>query len=164
MQSDHDALPKEEKITISRRNLLEALGTGIIATGVIGCTSREDATLAYDDELTPELYHSSVKALASAIRTGEVSSVEVVQAFLDRIETVNEMINAVVILAGDEALDAAREADAQLSRGELTGPLHGVPMTIKDSIDTAGVVTTYGTKGRSTFCLLYTSDAADERG
>jgi amidase len=151
MQSDNNAVPKEEKNTISRRNVLEALGTGIVAAGVIGCTSREDATLTYDDELTPELYHSSVRALASAIRTREVSSVEVVQAFLDRIETVNAKINAVVVLAGDEALDAAKEADAQLSRGEMTGPLHGVPMTIKDSIDTAGVVTTYGTKGRSTF-------------
>jgi Asp-tRNA(Asn)/Glu-tRNA(Gln) amidotransferase A subunit family amidase len=137
MQSDNNAVPKEEKNTISRRNVLEALGTGIVAAGVIGCTSREDATLTYDDELTPELYHSSVRAL--------------VQAFLDRIETVNAKINAVVVLAGDEALDAAKEADAQLSRGEMTGPLHGVPMTIKDSIDTAGVVTTYGTKGRSTF-------------
>ncbi len=76
---------------------------------------------------------------------------EVVRAFLDRIEAVNGTINAVVLLTGDEALDAAREADARLSRGELTGPLHGVPMTIKDSLDTAGIVTTYGTTGRSTF-------------
>jgi Asp-tRNA(Asn)/Glu-tRNA(Gln) amidotransferase A subunit family amidase len=53
-----------------------------------------------------------------------VSSVEVVQAFLDRIEAVNAKLNAVVVLAGDEALDAAREADAQLSRGELTGLNH----------------------------------------
>jgi amidase len=127
------------------------LGAGIIAPGVIGCTSRESASFAYDGDLTPELYHSSVRALASAIRSRDVSSVEVVQAFLDRIEAVNAKLNAVVVLAGDEALDAARQADAQLARGEVTGPLHGVPMTIKDSIDTAGIVTTYGSKGRSTF-------------
>jgi amidase len=151
MRSDNNAVPKEEKYTISRRNVLKALGAGIIASGVVGRTSRTHATLAYDDELTPELYHSSVRALASAIRSKDVSSVEVVQAFLDRIQTVNAKINAVVALAGDEALDAAREADARLSRGEVTGPLHGVPMTIKDSIDTAGIVTTYGTKGRSKF-------------
>jgi amidase len=151
MQFDDDAVPNEEEITISRRHVLKALGTGIFATGVIGCSRRGHATAAHEDELTPELYRSSVRALASAIRSGDVSSVEVVQAFLDRIETVNEKINAVVVLAGDEALDAARKADAQLSRGEVTGPLHGVPMTIKDSIDTAGIVTTYGTKGRSRF-------------
>jgi amidase len=151
MQFDDNAVPAEKKNTISRRNVLKALGTGIIASGFIGCTSREQATMAYDDELTPELYYSSVSALASAIRSGQVSSVEVVRAFLDRIETVNPQISAVVFLAGDEALDAARAADAQLSRGEVTGPLHGVPMTIKDSIDTAGIVTTYGTEGRARF-------------
>jgi amidase len=151
MQPDNNAVSGEEKKTISRRSLLEALGAGLIASGVIGCTSRESATVAFDGKLTPELYNSSVRALASAIRSKEVSSVEVVQAFLERIETVNSKINAVVVLVGDEAMDAAREADAQLSRGSVAGPLHGVPMTIKDSIDTAGVVTTYGTKGKSTF-------------
>jgi amidase len=151
MQPDDNAVPKDETSTISRRSLLEALGAGIIASGVIGYASREDPSLAYEDELSADLYHSSVRALASAIRSGDVSSVEVVQAFLDRIESVNSKINAVVVLAGDEALDAAREADAQLSRGEVTGPLHGVPMTIKDSIDTAGIVTTHGTKGRRSF-------------
>jgi hypothetical protein len=102
MQFDNNAVPKEKTNTISRRNVLEALGSGIIASGIIGCTNREDATLAYDDELTPELYYSSVRTLASAIRSRDVSSVEVVQAFLDRIETVNAEINAVVVLAGDE--------------------------------------------------------------
>jgi hypothetical protein len=92
MQLDNNAVPKEEKNTISRRDVLKALGTGIIASGVIGRTSRAYAALAYDDELTPELYHSSVRALASAIRSRDVSSVEVVQAFLDRIETVNAKI------------------------------------------------------------------------
>ncbi|MBT8072029.1 MAG: amidase [Gammaproteobacteria bacterium] len=151
MQSENNAMPKEKKNTISRRKLLGVLGTGIIAPGVIGCTSREDSAVVYGDELTPELYHSSVRALAAAVRSRDVSSVEVVQAFLDRIDAVNTKINAVVALSGEEALDAANKADAQLSRGEVTGPLHGVPMTIKDSIDTAGTLTTYGTKGRSTF-------------
>jgi amidase len=151
MQLDKNAVPKEEKHTISRRNVLEALGAGLITSGIVACTRHEDATQPFDYELSPELYYSSVRALASAIRSREVSSVEVVQAFLDRIETVNPKINAIVALAGDEALDAARAADAQLSRGELTGPLHGVPMTIKDSIDTAGIVTTYGTTGRTKF-------------
>ena len=85
MQSDKNAAPKQDKNTISRRQLLEALGTGIIATGLIGCAGRESATLAFADELAPELYQSSVRALAAAIRSREVSSVEVVQAFLDRI-------------------------------------------------------------------------------
>ena len=58
----------------------------------------------------------------------------------------NPLINAVVRLA-DDALDVARAADAARERGASLGPLHGVPFTIKDSLDTAGVVTTAGTVG-----------------
>jgi amidase len=69
-----------------------------------------------------------------------------VAACLDRIAAVNPRINAVVAFA-DDALDLARAADAALARGDDVGPLHGVPMTIKDSLDTAGLVTTAGTIG-----------------
>jgi amidase len=72
--------------------------------------------------------------------------VEVVEACLARIAEVNPRINAVVRLA-DDALDRARAADAARVRGDAIGPLHGVPFTIKDSLDTAGVVTTAGTIG-----------------
>jgi amidase len=69
-----------------------------------------------------------------------------VAACLDRTAAVNPRINAVVAFA-DDALDLARAADAALARGDDVGPLHGVPMTIKDSLDTAGLVTTAGTIG-----------------
>jgi len=69
-----------------------------------------------------------------------------VAACLDRIAAVNPRINAVVALA-DDSRDRARAADAALDRGDDVGPLHGVPMTIKDSLDTAGLVTTAGTIG-----------------
>jgi amidase len=73
--------------------------------------------------------------------------VEVVESCLDRIGAVNPRINAVVAFA-DDALDRAREADARAAAGrESLPPLHGVPFTIKDSIDTAGLVTTAGTMG-----------------
>ncbi len=97
------------------------------------------------------LYNSSVVALAEAIRTGELTSEEVVDTYLARIAEVNPSLNAVVQLRADEARAEARAADAARDRGELMGPLHGVPMTIKDSLDTAGVITTGGTKGRQSF-------------
>ena len=96
-----------------------------------------------------DLPFASAVEVAAAIRTGEVSSVEVVEACLGRIEVVNPLINAVVRLA-DDALDVARAADAARERGASLGPLHGVPFTIKDSLDTAGVVTTAGTVGWAT--------------
>ena len=98
-----------------------------------------------------DIIYSSAKSIAQAIQDRDVSAVEVVQAHLDRIEEVNDRLNAVVRLCAERALDEAREADAALARGEPKGPLHGVPMTLKDSLDTEGVVTTGGTLGRRTF-------------
>ena len=63
---------------------------------------------------------------------------------LQRIEGVNAKLNAVVHLTAEKAIAQAKEADAALAQGTLYGPLHGVPMTLKDSLDTAGVLTTWG--------------------
>lgn len=98
-----------------------------------------------------QLMYASATTLAKAIRTKEVSSKEVVDAYLQRIEAINPKLNAVVQLAVDTARAQARQADAALARGDTTGPLHGVPMTIKDSLDTAGMISSGGTKGRASF-------------
>jgi aspartyl-tRNA(Asn)/glutamyl-tRNA(Gln) amidotransferase subunit A len=95
------------------------------------------------------IYFDATK-LAELIRTREVSPVEVMQAHLDRIEAVDPKINAIVTVA-EGALDAARKAEAAVLAGEELGPLHGVPFSVKDSIDTAGVPTQRGSpifKGR----------------
>jgi len=98
-----------------------------------------------------KLIYASATALARAIRAKEVSSEEVVDAYLQRIEEVNPKLNAVVQLTANAARAQARKADADLARGHIRGPLHGVPMTIKDNIETAGVICTGGTKGRASF-------------
>jgi aspartyl-tRNA(Asn)/glutamyl-tRNA(Gln) amidotransferase subunit A len=95
------------------------------------------------------IYYDATK-LAGLIRTREISPVEVVQAHLDRIEAVNPRINAVVTVA-EGALKAARAAEDAIMSGKEVGPLHGVPFSVKDSIDTAGVLTQRGSpifKGR----------------
>jgi aspartyl-tRNA(Asn)/glutamyl-tRNA(Gln) amidotransferase subunit A len=100
--------------------------------------------------MTKEIIFSDATKLAELIRTREVSPVEVVQAHLDRIAAVNPKINAIVTLA-DGALKAAKAAEAAVLAGDEIGPLHGVPFTVKDSIDTAGVATQRGSpifKGR----------------
>jgi amidase len=98
-----------------------------------------------------ELLSLSASALAQAIRAKKVTAKEVVEAHLQRIAEVNPALNAVVQLAGERALDEARAADLALLKGEKIGPLHGVPMTIKDSLDTAGVISTGATTGRASF-------------
>src|SRR6201992_605428 len=88
--------------------------------------------------------------IAELIAKRELSPVEVMQAHLDRIAEVNPRINAIVTMA-DGALDAARKAEAAVKSGARLGPLHGVPFTVKDGIDTAGVLTQRGSpifKGR----------------
>lgn len=92
------------------------------------------------------LIHESAASLAARIRARSMSSVELVTAALSEIDRVNPGINAVVRLA-DDALDRAREADAEMAAGHLREPIHGVPFTIKDSFDTAGVITTAGSVG-----------------
>jgi amidase len=96
-----------------------------------------------------EIIYSSATELARAIREREVSSGEVVEAHLARIEEVNPKLNAVVQLTAEAARARAREADAAIARGDVWGPLHGVPVTIKDAFEIAGVVSAGGMKGRT---------------
>lgn len=92
------------------------------------------------------IYYQEATKLAEMIRNKEISSVEVVQAHLDRIDTVNPDVNAVVTLMREQALKIAEIADKAVSNGDRLGVLHGVPFSIKDAIDTAGVPTKRGSK------------------
>lgn len=83
-------------------------------------------------------------ALAAEIRRGERSPVDVVDAFLDRIDERNDRTNAFVTVAADHARERARDAEAALERGEDVGPLHGVPVAVKDLTRTRGIRTTFG--------------------
>jgi len=98
-----------------------------------------------------EIIIKSAAELAALIRGKDVSSSEVVLAFLERIDAVNPALNAVIQIARDQAIRQAAVADKAIADGSPVGQLHGVPMTIKDSLDTAGVVTSWGTPGRAGF-------------
>ena len=92
-----------------------------------------------------ELCYQGAFQLAWHIRSRAVSPVEVIRAHLERIEALNPRVNAVVTIA-DGLLELAQEAEASLTRGDIWGPLHGVPFTIKDCFDTQGVRTTRGSR------------------
>jgi aspartyl-tRNA(Asn)/glutamyl-tRNA(Gln) amidotransferase subunit A len=93
-----------------------------------------------------DIIYLDATEMAAKIRARVLSPREVVQAHLDRVETVNPKVNAVVTLMADEALAAARVAEAEVMDGSASGAFHGVPFTIKDSLDTAGVVTQRASK------------------
>lgn len=91
-----------------------------------------------------ELWRRTAGELAGMIARGEVSSAEVVEAHLGRIAEVNPRLNAVVRVLADEARAGAAEADRQVKAGAPLGRLHGVPITVKENIDMAGLPTTNG--------------------
>jgi len=95
-----------------------------------------------------KLIYRSATTLARQIRAAELCSREVVEACLERIDAVNPKINAVVQLVAERARSEADELDREAAAGRFRGPLHGVPITLKDSLDTAGIVSTGGTLGR----------------
>jgi amidase len=136
---------------VARRDLFALAGGAVVGSYLLSCSPQESTPSRAGAELAEPLYYSSATALALAIRRQELASVDIVRAYLDRIEEVNPRINAVVHLAAEEALEAALRADAAVARGDELGALHGVPITLKDSIDTAGMVSTGGTLGRADF-------------
>ena len=96
------------------------------------------------ERMSTELWRKSAVELAADIRARRVSSSEVVESHLGRIAAVNPKVNAVVRVLADQARAAATEADAAIARGDVLGALHGVPITVKENIDIAGLPTTQG--------------------
>lgn len=94
--------------------------------------------------ISNELWRASASDLAQAIRNKTVSSREVIEAHLARIEQINPRINAITQILAEQALAMAQQADALAAKGQWMGPLHGVPFTIKENIDLAGSPTTNG--------------------
>src|SRR4051812_44430544 len=92
-----------------------------------------------------DLNYASATRFLALLRAREISSRELVDAHLARIERVNPRLNAIVTLTTESARREADEADRRLARGEAR-PLEGLPVTIKDTIETAGVRSTAGTK------------------
>ncbi len=91
-----------------------------------------------------EIHFLSATELADRILTKQISSLELTEHFIQRIESQDEQINAVVVRDFDRAREAARNADQQLAKQQVIGPLHGLPMTIKESYNIAGLTTSWG--------------------
>ena len=98
-----------------------------------------------------EILDQSITAIAEAVREKRITAVELAEHTLARIDAVNADLNAVVSTNPELTLKYAAQADAEIADGKPVGPLHGVPMTIKDSLDTFDFVTTWGTQGRAAF-------------
>lgn len=141
--------PRAAPDSESRRRFLQ--GTLGLAAANLGAAPLIEAQVTGDLGVRTGSARKSASALAAAIRTGKISAQEVVKAHLQQINAVNPKINAVVRQRAEAAMQEARSADEVLAKGGDVGPLHGVPFTIKDSLDTAGMVSTAGTMGRASY-------------
>ena len=98
-----------------------------------------------------DLIYMSAAEIADNIKEKQISPVEVVRAYLDRIEAVDSKVNAYITVMADDALDAARQSEADVIAGSIKGPLHGVPVGVKDQIYTNGTRTSCASKIRADF-------------
>ena len=94
--------------------------------------------------ISQEVAYWSVVEQAKAIKEGKFTSRELLELTIERIESVNPELNAVVTMDLDLARKLADEADAKLKAGAVVGPLHGIPITVKDALETAGIRSTGG--------------------
>ena len=95
---------------------------------------------------TTELCYLTIREAAELLRNGNLSPVELTRAFLERIEQLDDTLKAFITVLSDSAMSEARTAEAEILRGDYRGPLHGIPIALKDLYDTAGVKTTAGSK------------------
>ena len=93
-----------------------------------------------------ELFYLSVAEAATELVAHRLSPVELTQAYLDRIAEIDPLINAYITVTADRALDQAKQAEAEIVSGNYKGPLHGIPIGLKDLFDTKGIRTTAGSK------------------
>ncbi len=137
-------MTNKDTLKLSRRKFIGTTATAGAALSLVRFSSTAHAA-------DGELFYKSAGEVAAMIRNKQITSVAAVKACYARIDAVNPKLNAVVAFCRERALAEAAEADAMLAAGKSKGPLHGVPFTIKDSFDTAGVVSTGGTLGRKDY-------------
>lgn len=134
---------------LSRRSFIKTALAGTAGSLVLG-SSLAEATASAPRVKSPgngqsdDLTKMSLREAAELVRKKKVSPVELTKACLARIERLNPALNAFITVTADSALAEARAAEADVQRGKWRGPLHGIPIALKDLFDTAGMRTTAG--------------------
>jgi aspartyl-tRNA(Asn)/glutamyl-tRNA(Gln) amidotransferase subunit A len=128
----------------SRRGFLKTAlaGAAVSLVGQIDPVPSHPSLVPPDKPATSNLTWLTLSNASELVRSRKVSPVELTQACLSRIEQLNSKLNAFITVTADSALAQAREAESDIQRGRWKGPLHGIPIALKDLVDTAGVRTT----------------------
>src|SRR5262245_7498814 len=133
---DSERRSREEPIDLSRRSFIAIASTSAAGSLVLG-SAKVAGQGARSDVTT-----LSLEEAADQLRRKRLSPVELTQACLARIERLNPALNAFITVSAESALASAREAEAAIQQGRWRGPLHGIPIALKDLFDTVGVRTT----------------------
>jgi len=143
-------LPTSRESVCSRRTFLDASLAGVVGL-LVGQESRpkEGSPVTTVQQITPrsdELTFLSIQDASALVRAKKISPVELTQACLGRIERLNPQLNAFITVTAESALAEARQAEAEIQKHRWRGALHGIPVALKDLVDTAGVRTTAGSE------------------
>ena len=140
---------RSEGVPMSRRDALQTC-LGISALAAVGMAGRE-ASAEDPNAAESPLHFWSLKTLSQKIRSRDVSSVEVTRHMLERIARLDGKLKSYQLVTRAEALATAERCDREIKDGKYRGPLHGVPIGIKDLLYTKGIATIAGTKARAGF-------------
>jgi aspartyl-tRNA(Asn)/glutamyl-tRNA(Gln) amidotransferase subunit A len=129
---------------LSRRGFVKTAFAGAVAASFspLGRAIEQERALALAQQKSVELTKLTLSGASELVRSRKVSPVDLTQACLSRIEELNPKLNAFITVTADSALAQAREAESEIQQGHWRGPLHGIPIALKDLVDTAGVRTT----------------------
>src|SRR6185503_15681762 len=129
---------QSEVSMLSRREF----NASIVGVAAAAAATRVARAASSQTDSRPALAGLTLAEASARLRAGTVSSTDLVNACLARIEVYNPKVNAYITVTRDQALAQAKALDAEQRAGKLRGPLHGIPIALKDNIDTAGVRTT----------------------
>ncbi len=145
---------------VSRRKAVSLLGLGVLATQFpFACTPKIE-TLT--DSEKKSIHFETLSAVAELIKSGKITSEELTQLMLNRIKVVDAKLNSYITVMSESALQSARNLDKELSEGKYRGPLHGVPIGIKDLLFTTNAPTTASHSFNSNFIAPYNATVVDK--
>jgi len=122
---------------LSRREVLKGVAVGV-GTSLLGCSRPNSINTAP----APDLTQIDIIDASAAVQAREISPLELTRACLERIDRIDPKINSFITIMREQALADARQAENEIVNGRWLGPLHGIPIAVKDNIDTAGFPTT----------------------